>query len=220
VGKASRVLRDALSAPAEVVAPRLLGWTLSHTTDEGTVSVELTEVEAYAGESDPASHAFRGETPRNRVMFGEAGRLYVYRSHGIHLCLNIVTGMPGEASAVLLRAGRVIEGEGLARARRGDRVAGRSLARGPGCLGQALGVDLNDSGADLLTDAAFALRQQAGEPADGISSGPRVGVSRAQDVAWRFWATDDATVSAYRRGVPRGQPRDRPGSAASSRQAT
>lgn len=201
MGRASRALRDALSAPAELVAPSLLGWTLSHVTEEGRVTIQLTEVEAYAGAGDPASHAFRGETPRNRVMFGEAGRLYAYRSYGVHVCLNVVTGVQGEASAVLLRAGRVVEGATLARARRGEGVPDRSLARGPGCLAQALGVDLAASGVDLLSSANFMLRPVRDVQATEVRSGPRVGVSRGHDVEWRFWSAHDPTVSNFRRGV-------------------
>ncbi len=108
-------LRGLLSHPAAEVAPALLGWRLSHTTDEGTVTVALSEVEAYMGADDPASHAYRGPTPRNVVMFGQAGRLYTYLSYGMHWCCNVVTGVDGHASAVLLRAGRVVEGADLAR---------------------------------------------------------------------------------------------------------
>ena len=106
------------------VAPRLLGWRLTHRTPEGVVTIELTEVEAYAGERDPASHAGRGRTPRNAIMYGPAGRLYVYFSYGMHWCANLVVGPEGAASAVLLRAGRVVEGADLARVRRGPRISG------------------------------------------------------------------------------------------------
>jgi DNA-3-methyladenine glycosylase len=190
-----------LSQAAQDIAPVLLGWTLSHTTSEGTVSVQLTEVEAYAGTSDPASHAWRGPTPRNAVMWGRAGHLYVYRSHGIHWCANVVTGSEGEASAVLLRAGTVTGGLDLARARRGERVADRSLARGPGCLGQALGLTGDDNGTDLLDGGRLTLRGPTTGTALPVSSGPRVGVSRAAEVPWRFWLDGDPSVSAYRRSA-------------------
>ena len=193
------MLRDLLARPASEVAPDLLGWTLSHTTDEGTVTVLLTEVEAYMGEDDPASHAYRGPTPRNVVMFGRPGHLYTYLSYGMHWCCNVVTGRDGHASAVLLRAGRVTEGADLARQRRGERVKDRSLARGPGCLGQALGLHREHNTADLLTSPALRLRP--GEPVEPsrIASGHRVGVRLAHDVPWRFWIVDDPTVSAYKR---------------------
>lgn len=188
-----------LAQPAPLVAPALIGWALTHHSPDGPVTIELTEVEAYAGEADPASHAWRGRTARNAVMFGPAGRLYVYLSHGLHYCANVVTGPEGEASAVLLRAGRVVEGVDLAQRRRGERVAARSLARGPGCVGQALGLTRQHNGANLLDGGPLVLRPPTGSPA-AVSSGPRVGVSRATEWPWRYWRTGDPTVSAYRRG--------------------
>ncbi len=160
--------------------------------------MELTEVEAYLGESDPASHAFRGRTQRNQVMFGPAGRLYVYFSYGMHWCANVVTGPEGQASAVLLRAGRVLEGAELARARRGPQTPGRALARGPACLTQALGIGAAEYGADLL-DRQSSTRLVAGRAIgpEATKSGPRVGVSAAADLGWRFWIAGDPTVSAY-----------------------
>ena len=177
----------------------LLGCTLSHRTPEGTVSVRLTEVEAYAGEADPASHAWRGRTPRNAVMFGPAGFLYVYFSYGMHFCGNVVVGVEGTASAVLLRAGEVVEGEELARARRGPRVVTPGLARGPANLMQALGVDRRHDGAHLLGGGPLALAAGRPAPPGRVRCGPRVGVSRAADVPWRFWLADEPSVSAYRR---------------------
>ena len=188
-----------LSQPAPLVAPMLIGWTLTRHSPDGPVTVELTEVEAYAGPADPASHAWRGETARNAVMFGPAGRLYVYLSHGLHWCANVVTGPEGEASGVLLRAGRVVEGVDLAQRRRGERVAVRSLARGPGCLGQVLALTREHGGSNLLDGEPFTLRPPAG-PVGPVASGPRVGVSRAHDWPWRYWLSGDPTVSAYRRG--------------------
>ncbi|UPK73202.1 DNA-3-methyladenine glycosylase [Nocardioidaceae bacterium SCSIO 66511] len=193
-----------LARPADEVAPVLLGWTLSSTRPEGTVTVELTEVEAYLGGEDPASHAYRGRTARNEVMFGAAGHLYTYRSYGIHWCCNVVTGTDGIASAVLLRAGRVIEGLELARARRGPDVAERALARGPGCLAQALGLTGEDYGADLTGDGCVRLRRGTCVEPARIASGSRVGVRLAADVALRFWIDGEPTVSAYRRS-PRAQ---------------
>jgi DNA-3-methyladenine glycosylase len=192
-------LRALLSGPAPEVAPSLLGWTLSHVSEEGTVAVELTEVEAYAGQVDPASHAYRGPTARNEVMFGEAGHLYVYLSYGMHHCCNVVTGPVGEASAVLLRAGRVVEGHDLARHRRGERPADKALARGPGNLCRALGIDLRHNGADLVGEDRLQLRPGGPVGPDRISMGDRVGVSLAHDVPWRFWLTDEPSVSAYKR---------------------
>ncbi|GGM02752.1 DNA-3-methyladenine glycosylase [Micromonospora yangpuensis] len=188
-----------LAQPAPLVAPHLIGWTLTHHTPHGSVAIELTEVEAYAGESDPASHAWRGPTARNSVMFGPAGRLYVYLSHGLHHCANVVTGPEGEASAVLLRAGRVVAGVDVARRRRGEQVARHSLARGPGNLGQALALTRQHSGAHLFDGGPLVLSPPSRTPA-AVSSGPRVGVSRAHDWPWRYWLPGDPTVSAYRRG--------------------
>ena len=188
---------ELVAGPSLEVAPALLGATLTHESEDGRVVVRLTEVEAYDGPGDPASHAYRGRTPRNEVMFGPAGRLYVYFSYGMHWCGNVVTGPEGHASAVLLRAGQVIEGTELAQVRRGPRVAERSLARGPANLMQALGLDRSADGVDLV--AGGAVRLEPGEPVREVATGPRVGVSVAHEVPWRFWVRGDPTVSAYRR---------------------
>lgn len=135
-----------LELPALAVAPALLGATI---TGRG-VTVRITEVEAYMGEIDPGSHAFRGLRPRNRHLFGRPGTLYAYRSYGIHTCLNIVSGPDGSASGSLLRGGEVVDGLDLARDRRGARVADVGLARGPGNVGQALGARLEDDGSNAL----------------------------------------------------------------------
>lgn len=190
-------MQKLLSRPAPEVARDLLGCRLTSGSTEGTVCVVLTEVEAYDGSSDAASHAFHGPTPRNAVMFGPAGHLYVYFSYGIHWCANVVCGPEGEASAVLLRAGRVVEGVELARARRGSRVDDHSLARGPANLTQALGIGRRHDGAPLTANTLLTLTYD--EPPTVVSSGPRVGISRAADAPWRFWATGDPTVSAYKR---------------------
>lgn len=191
-------VRELLAGPAPEVAPLLLGWTLTHESPAGTVVVTLTEVEAYLGPDDPASHAFSGRTDRNQVMFGPAGHLYVYRSHGLHWCCNVVTGAEGQPSAVLLRAGRVVAGVELAQSRRGEGVATVRLARGPGCLCQALGIDRTHDGADLTTGSHLRLTPGTARPVT-VEQGPRVGVSRAHDRPWRFWVHGEQTVSAYRR---------------------
>ena len=192
-------VRESLRRPAPQVAPDLLGWTLTHVSDAGTVTIQLTEVEAYSGDQDPASHAFRGCTQRNAIMFGDAGRLYVYFSYGVHWCANIVCGPDGRASAALLRAGRVVEGIDLARSRRGSPVGDAALARGPACLTQALGIDKSHNGVDLLLDDSLRLSPGELLAACKVSLGPRVGISVAADVPWRFWVTGDDTVSAYKR---------------------
>ena len=190
-------VRVALSRSALDVAPDLLGWRLRHTTDDGPVVVELTEVEAYEGAADPASHAYRGRTPRNGVMFGPAGHLYCYFSYGMHWCANLVCGADGTATAILLRAGRVVTGLDLARRRRGPRVSDRDLARGPARLTSALSIDGTANGVDLL--AGGSLRLEPAERSVDVSQGPRVGVSQASERPWRFWQTGDPTVSPYRR---------------------
>jgi len=182
-------LEAVLSGPVLEVAPRLLGAVLRH---EG-VAVRLTEVEAYDGANDPGSHAYRGPTRRTEVMFGPPGRLYVYFTYGMHHCANVVCGPDGTASAVLLRAGEVVEGLEAARERRGDHPD-RDLARGPARLCSALSLDLRHNGLDL-TSGALTL----GPPVDParFSTGPRVGLRQAPDHPWRFWLTDEPTVSRY-----------------------
>ena len=186
---------------------------LEHETADGLVAVMLSEVEAYAGAIDPASHSFRGKTGRNAVMFGPPGHAYVYFTYGMHFCANVVCSPPGVATGILLRAGRVVVGEELARSRRGfDAVRSpRDLARGPARLCQAMAVNRSQDGEDLL-DPSSKLRlraavgdERAAEPG-AIEAGPRVGVSQAADIPWRFWLTGDPTVSPYRRAVPRRRP--------------
>ncbi|MFI0796155.1 DNA-3-methyladenine glycosylase [Micromonospora rubida] len=194
-------LAELLAGPVVPAARGLLGCRLS--TDG--VTVRITEVEAYAGTAgDPASHAHRGRTPRNAVMFGPAGHAYVYFTYGMHWCVNVVTGPDGEASAVLLRAGEVVEGVEAARARRTAVRRDVDLARGPARLCAALGIDKAAYGRDLLGDGPVRLRPAAGPVPDAaIAAGPRVGVTGAHDVPWRFWIAGDPTVSDYRRHVPR-----------------
>lgn len=160
------------------------------------VTLRITEVEAYGGIHDPASHAFT-RTPRSEIMYGPPWRLYVYRSYGIHHCANVVTGPTESASAVLLRAGEVVDGLSVARERRGG-VKDVQLARGPGNLAQALGLTIEDLGRDLLGADGVRLGPVATK-SSAIAQGPRVGVSQAADVPWRFWIAGDPTVSAYRR---------------------
>ena len=207
--------RDFFARHSVQVAPELLGCIMEHQTAAGLVADELTEVEAYAGASDPASHAYRGKTARNAVMFGPPGHAYVYFTYGMHFCVNLVCLGNGSASAVLLRAGRVIEGEELARARRtrgATTVSFRDLARGPARLCQALDIDRSQDGADVVVpdsplrmcwpDASTTARSAERK----VASGPRVGVSAAAEVPWRFWIDGEPTVSAYRPFVPRRKP--------------
>jgi DNA-3-methyladenine glycosylase len=173
---------------------------------EGRVAVRLTEVEAYTGDgSDPAAHSHRGPTPRAAIMFGPPGRLYVYFSYGVHWCANVVVGPDGIGSAVLLRAGEVVVGEDVARSRRPAARAARDLARGPARLTQTLAIGPDDKDADLL-DPASTVRLHRGPAPDSVSVGPRVGISLAAELPWRFWETGAPTVSVFRAG---GKPRRR-----------
>jgi DNA-3-methyladenine glycosylase len=197
--------REFLSRPAPEVAPGLLGCVLERESPEGLVAVALTEVEAYNGEEDPASHAYRGRTARNAVMYGPPGYAYVYFTYGMHFCVNVVCRPAGTASAVLLRAGEVIAGEELARRRRPVQGPARDLARGPARLCQALGIDRALNGADLCDPASplrLRNRIRSGEE-NAISAGPRVGVSAGATVPWRFWLDGDPSVSVYRPYAPR-----------------
>jgi len=199
--------RSFFDRPALEVAPALLGCVLEHRTPGGVVSVALTEVEAYAGTVDPASHAYRGRTRRNAVMFGPPGHAYVYFTYGMHFCVNLVCLPAGTAEAVLLRAGAVLDGLPLARRRRVTSPADTNLARGPALLCQALAIDRAQDGADVC-DPASPLRILKAPPGRRpapapVRSGPRVGVREGADVAWRFWIDGDPTVSVYRPHAPR-----------------
>jgi DNA-3-methyladenine glycosylase len=187
-----------LSVDPLVAARRLLGSTL---TGRG-VSAMIVEVEAYGGPADgpwpdAASHSYRGPGLRNSVMFGPAGRLYTYRSHGIHVCANVVCATDGVAGAVLLRAAAVEAGIDLAQKRRGDSTRTAALARGPGNLCSALGIAMDDNGIDLF-DAHSPVWVTLGERHEA-AAGPRVGVSKAADRPWRFWLAGRPEVSLYRR---------------------
>ncbi|HEX9833754.1 MAG TPA: DNA-3-methyladenine glycosylase [Mycobacterium sp.] len=184
---------DPLSA-----AQRLLGAILVGRE----VSAMIVEVEAYGGPEDgpwpdAASHSYRGIGGRNAVMFGPAGRLYTYRSHGIHVCANVVCATEDVAGAALLRAVAIESGADVAHDRRGDSVCPAALGRGPGNLCSAMGITMDDDGIDLL-DANSPIRVMLGEKHDGVS-GPRVGVSKAADRPWRLWLAGRPEVSLYRR---------------------
>lgn len=197
-GRICPVNAELLSVDPLTAAQRLLGAAL---TGRG-VSAMIVEVEAYGGPPDGpwpdgASHSFRGLGLRNSVMFGPAGRLYTYRSHGIHVCANVVCATAGVAGAVLLRAAAVEAGLDEAQARRGDSTRPAALARGPGNLCSALGITMDDNGIDLF-DAKSPIRLTLGEDHVGVE-GPRVGVSKAADRQWRFWLAGRPEVSLYRR---------------------
>jgi DNA-3-methyladenine glycosylase len=202
--RGERLSRSFFARDVLTVGRELLGATISH----AGVTVRLTEVEAYAGEADPGSHAFRGPTPRTAVMFGPAGHLYVYFTYGMHWCANVVCGTTGAASAVLLRAGEVVDGEDLAAVRR-EGVRRRDWARGPARLATTLGLDGALTGADVCGfDSVLAFHAPVSEVApDAVHTGPRVGVAGAGGDAlahpWRFWLADEPSVSVYRPAKPR-----------------
>ena len=196
-------LRDLLGGDAVEVAPLLLGAVLRHDHPDGPVAVRLTEVEAYAGTQDPGSHGFRGPTTRNATMFGPPGHLYVYFVYGMHHCANVVTGPDGECGAVLVRAGEVVEGLGLARTRRPPARRDVDLAKGPASLCRALGIGPEHDGADLVVGPVTLTASPSALPAADVSTGPRVGLRQAADRPWRFWVTGDPTVSRYVPAKPR-----------------
>ncbi|MDU0348519.1 DNA-3-methyladenine glycosylase [Actinomyces sp. MRS3W] len=200
-----------LAGDPVTVAPRLLGATLTTCSPQGKVSVRLTEVEAYRGEADPGSHAYRGRTARNASMFEAAGVVYVYFTYGMHYCVNLVCGPQGHSRAVLLRGGEVTAGLELARRRRPAARTDRELARGPARLCQALGLNRDDDGVQLgPTGSRISLvlpgQGQRPDPAR-IRNGPRTGVAGpggdGERFPWRFWLDGEPTVSPYKLARPR-----------------
>ncbi len=182
--------------PSPLLAVDLLGCRLIHESPDGVVGGRIVEVEAYRGPEDLAAHSARGLTPRNAVMFGEPGHLYVYLVYGLHHCLNVVAGPGEKPEAVLIRALELDEGLGLAHERRGLLAADQRLASGPGNVGKALGIDRGLSGSDLLAGPAWIEPRADSSPS--VSRGPRIGVDYAGDWAarpLRFWITDDPHVS-------------------------
>jgi DNA-3-methyladenine glycosylase len=189
---------DQLAVDPVGAAHRLLGATLTGRD----VTATIVEVEAYGGVPDgpwpdAAAHSYRGPTGRNAVMFGPPGRLYTYRSHGIHVCANVVCGADGIAAAVLLRAAAIETGLDIAQSRRGASIRTIALARGPGNLCSALGITMADNQADLF-DGDGPVRLRLNDALEAVS-GPRVGISHAADRPWRLWLQGRAEVSAYRR---------------------
>ena len=202
------VARSRLVGPALTVAPRLLGAVLVSEVGGAEVAVRLTEVEAYEGRDDPASHAFRGPTPRTAVMFGPPGHLYCYFTYGMHLCANIVCGTDGVAAAVLLRAGEVVRGVETAFARRPAARKAADLARGPARLATCLGLAAPANGLDLCAPQSMVrLESVRSRRVPGIVAGPRVGIVAAAERPWRFWLPGEPSVSVYK---PGGSKRRRP----------
>lgn len=197
--RAGRLLpRSFFARPVLEVAPDLLGVTLRGRTG---VTLAITEVEAYAGPDDAASHAVR-RTARTEVMYGPPGFLYVYFVYGMHWCANLVTGPDGDASAVLIRAARVTGGLEDARSLRPAARRNEHLGRGPAAVTTLLGVTGADSGDDLCRSSR-PLQVRAGDPPAAISVGPRVGITRAADRPWRFWETAAPSVTVFRAGIRR-----------------
>ncbi|MCF2533734.1 DNA-3-methyladenine glycosylase [Yinghuangia soli] len=200
--------RSFFARPVLDVAPDLLGRLLVRGSDDGRIVLRITEVEAYDGADDPGSHAYRGRTPRNSTMFGPPGHVYVYFTYGMHYCANIVCGPADRASAVLLRAGEIVEGTALARTRRPTARRTTELAQGPARLTTALGIARADDGTDACTPGT-GLRLLYGTPvpAADIRTGPRTGVSGpggdADAFPWRYYAAADPTVSPYRPHTPK-----------------
>jgi DNA-3-methyladenine glycosylase len=197
--------RSELADDVLTAAVRLLGTTFEADTPDGTVAVRLVEVEAYRGADDPAAHSFRGRTPRNAVMFGPPGHLYVYFVYGMHFCANISCLPDGEPAAVLLRAGEVLSDVGMARVRRPTARRDADLARGPARLAALLGLTREHNGIDV-TDPTSPVRVRAEPPVDPaiVRTGPRVGVAAGHTTPWRFWIDGSSAVSPYRpgRGAP------------------
>jgi DNA-3-methyladenine glycosylase len=204
VSTGPQLTRAELAIDPLAAARLLLGAVLLTDATPEPVAIRLVEVEAYRGRDDPAAHTYRGKTPRNAVMFGPAGHLYVYFVYGMHFCANVVSMTDGEPGAVLLRAGEVVSGVDVAHTRRPTARNDAELAKGPARLAAVLGLDRGDNGIDL-TDPASPVRLYAGTPVaeEVIRTGPRVGVATAMEVPWRWWVDGSPAVSTYRRGGKR-----------------
>jgi len=192
------------------VASELIGSRLAHRLADGErLVVRITEVEAYLGDgSDPASHAHPGPTARNQTMFGPAGRLYAYRSYGIHTCVNVVCEVKGRAAAVLLRAAEPIEGHDRMRRLRGLSADAKPslISVGPGRLAQALGLHLEDDGQSLLRPPLTLHPPDATTPRAGLERGPRVGITKAVELPYRFFESESRWVSSFRLGGKKRRP--------------
>lgn len=186
--------RGFFARDATAVAPDLVGALLGR-PGEATWG-RVVEVEAYT-EDDPACHAYRRRTARNAPLFGPPGHAYVYRSYGIHWCFNVATGTDGVAQGVLVRAARPLVGLERMRERRPD-ASDRELLRGPAKLCAAFAITGDDSGRDLCDGGPLQFRDDGQGCAD-VVTGPRVGVSLAADVPWRFYVDGSPWVSSYRR---------------------
>jgi DNA-3-methyladenine glycosylase len=182
-----------------VVARALLGRVLVCDLARTRLAARIVEVEAYDGFRDPASHAYRGRTARNAVMFGPAGHAYVYFTYGMHHCVNVVCGREGVAAAVLLRALAPLAGDALMRRRR--RVHERErLLRGPGCVAQALGLSREHDGVDLVRGPVWIADAPPRREGRALASGGRIGIRLGTELPWRFWLAGHPCVSGPRAG--------------------
>jgi len=188
-----RLLREFFARDPVVLARDLLGRVLFYKTPEGLLAGRIVETEAYTGAADPASHAFRGPTARNAVMFGPAGHAYVYFTYGMHYCLNVTAEAPGTAGAVLLRALEPLAGVEMMRAR-GDHGPESRLLSGPGKIGRAFGLSLDDNGRDF-TRGPLGLAAGTPVPTREVAISRRIGISRAVDLPYRFALASSRSVS-------------------------
>ena len=191
-----RLRREFFARDAVTLARDLLGRILFYRTPAGLVAGRVVETEAYTGEADPASHAFRGRTARNAVMFGAAGHAYVYFSYGMHYCLNVTADAPGTAGAVLLRALEPVAGVEIMRTRGDDGPEVRLLS-GPGKIGRAFGLTLDDNGRDF-TRGPLGVAAGAAVPDRLVAASRRIGISRAVDLPYRFTMLGSRSVSGPR----------------------
>ena len=190
-----RLDREFFARDSLDVAPELLNKVMT----VGSCRGRIVEVEAYKGSDDPASHGYRGMTPRNKVMFGPAGRLYVYFTYGMHWCANVVCGADGECSAVLIRAATPLEGLAEMRKRRTAARRDRDLCSGPAKLTSAFGINGNHNGADLLSeDASIELLDDATPPPANPGCSTRIGLCTGNDLPWRWYVRECVDLS--RRG--------------------
>ncbi|MGH2449591.1 MAG: DNA-3-methyladenine glycosylase [Chloroflexota bacterium] len=194
----SKLPREFFARPSPIVAPELLGKILVHHLPEGVAAGRIVEVEAYTGQTDPGSHAYRGMTPRNTVMFGPPGYVYVYTSYGVHACMNVVTETPGVAGAVLIRALEPLQGLAIMEERRSARRQ-RDLANGPGKLCRALGISVSMDGTDL--EGSELWIDDDGYRPEDIAVSRRIGLSQGSELPLRFYIPGNRFVS-------RGRPAD------------
>jgi DNA-3-methyladenine glycosylase len=197
---APRLQRTFFARDPVLLARDLLGRTLFYRTSEGLLAGRIVETEAYTGKADPASHAFRGRTARNAVMFGAAGHAYVYFSYGMHYCLNVTADAPGTAGAVLLRALEPLAGMEIMRAR-GDHGSPLRLLSGPGKIGRAFGLTLDDNGRDF-TRGPLGLAAGSPVPDREVAASRRIGISRAVHLRYRFAVLGSRSVSGRRLRPP------------------